>query len=253
MAWFNSKKNNPPPSQANGNEREESEEESEEDFNEFENVIGFDNDTITGIDNDTITGIDTSNGINYGKDNDLNNNAYDDSDELNNDANYDDYSEPSHSNNEAGIISPSFQQPSTVIQQYRQIDSAQQGYNLIAGIEDVPLRYKDQNLLPELVAISLQYNNFAGNSELAEWQIKGRGLIRKYQMNHSDNPLDGRFVAGITYINDMLIWRGKNGFERKMCNNNLTGVIEENGTESSPRANQPQKRKSFLSSMFGGN
>lgn len=237
MAWFNAKKNNPP-----------TPDDEEEDYNEFDDVAGFDNDEITGID--------TSKGIIYNNQSDgfginIGSNKYDDSEDLNGDE--DDYDNDRGRNDDDNIVSPSFKHPSTVVNQYRQIDSAQQGYNLIAGIDDVPLKYRDQNLLPELVGISLQYNNFDGNAELVEWQIKARSLIRQYQMNHPDAPLNGRDVAGITYMNDLFIWRSKNGFERKMCNSNLTGVIEENGTESSPRASQPQKRKGFLSSMFGGN
>lgn len=136
------------------------------------------------------------------------------------------------------------------ISRYQSIDSAQQGFDIIAGINDVPQHYRDDNLLPELVMASIQYNNFQTKADVAEWQIKARDLLRKHEMYKPDYSLSPRDIAGYVYINDLQLSRATRGFERKMSNNNLSGVIEENSSEASPDA-QP-KRKSAFASMFGG-
>ena len=136
------------------------------------------------------------------------------------------------------------------ISRYQSIDSAQQGFDIIAGINDVPQHYRDDNLLPELVMASIQYNNFQTKADVAEWQIKARDLLRKHEMYKPDYSLSPRDIAGYVYINDLQLCRATRGFERKMSNNNLSGVIEENSSEASPDA-QP-KRKSAFASMFGG-
>lgn len=150
------------------------------------------------------------------------------------------------------LDSPSiYSQPSTTINHYQSIESAQQGFDIIAGINDIPLKYRDENLIPELVAPSIQYNRFKGNMAIAEWQIKRRSLIRKQQMYRQDFPLDDRDVAGYEYINDLLLSRADDGFERKMSNNNLNGVYQENATESAP-SSSGRRKGGFFGSMFGG-
>lgn len=157
-------------------------------------------------------------------------------------------------NEETTDIQPSFDDEVPVamnsVSRYQSIDSAQQGFDIIAGINDVPQHYRDDNLLPELVMPSIQYNNFRTKSDVVEWQIKARALIRKHEMYKPDYSLCPRDIAGYTYINDLQLSRATMGFERKMSNNNLSGVIEENSSEASPDA-QP-KRKSAFASMFGG-
>lgn len=149
------------------------------------------------------------------------------------------------------LDSPSiYSQPSTTVNHYQSIESAQQGFDIIAGINDIPTKYRDENLLPELVAPSIQYNRFKGNVAQAEWQIKARSIIRKHQMYRPDYPLDDRDIAGYTYINDLLLTRADDGFERKMSNNNLNGVYQENATESAPTSS---KRRSMFGGFFGGN
>lgn len=150
------------------------------------------------------------------------------------------------------LDSPSiYGQPSTTVNQYQSIESAQQGFDIIAGINDIPTKYRDENLIPELVAPSIQYNRFKGAVAQAEWQIKARSLIRKHQMYRGDYPLDDRDIAGYTYLNDLLLTRADDGFERKMSNNNLNGVYQENATESAP-VSSSKRRGGFFGSMFGG-
>lgn len=147
--------------------------------------------------------------------------------------------------------SPSiYRTPSTTVNNYQSIESAQQGFDIIAGINDIPLKYRDENLLPELVAPSIQYNRFRGTADVIEWQIKARNLIRKHQMYCPEFEISERVVYGYTYINDLLLSRAVDGFERKMSNSNLSGVFEENASESAP-ASAPRKKGGF-SSMFGG-
>lgn len=136
------------------------------------------------------------------------------------------------------------------VSRYQSIDSAQQGFDVISGINDIPQHYRDDNLLPELVMPSIQYNNFQTKADVAEWQVKARSLLRKHEIYKPEYSLSPRDIAGYTYLNDLQLWRATRGFERKMSNNNLSGVIEENSSEASPDA-QP-KRKSAFASMFGG-
>lgn len=172
--------------------------------------------------------------------------------EFGDDFNYENNSEEDEEL-DSNEISPTYNDAPTAmnsISRYQSIDSAQQGFDVISGINDVPQHYRDDNLLPELVMPSIQYNNFQTKADVAEWQVKARSLLRKHEIYKPEYSLSPRDIAGYTYINDLQLWRATRGFERKMSNNNLSGVIEENSSEASPDA-QP-KRKSAFASMFGG-
>ena len=52
------------------------------------------------------------------------------------------------------------------VSRYQSIDSAQQGFDVISGINDIPQHYRDDNLLPELVMPSIQYNNFQTKADV---------------------------------------------------------------------------------------
>lgn len=219
----------------------------------FGNKSNDDDNTEYRYLNDEVSGIDTSNGISLYEDDD--DDDFDDDETYTNDSN--DYSTSTNSKyvNQLDTArnltySP---QPQAVINNYRQIDSAEDTYALIAGINDIPIRYRNPEIPTELTAISLQFNKFSFY-DIAEWQVKARGLIRKHQMENPHKRLSGRNIAGLTYINDTLIYRSRDGFERRMCNPNLTGVIEESNTESTPHFGGSTKKpkKSFLSSLFGG-
>lgn len=130
-----------------------------------------------------------------------------------------------------------------------EIMTAQESFNIISGINEIPTRYKE--IAPELLTSLITYNNFSGESNIAEWQIKSRTNLRKRQMFNVTKPITGQDISTITYFNDLLLTRGKNGFERKMSNSSLSGVLSEAELESAPRTQNPQK-KGLLSSIFGG-
>ncbi|MCK9577101.1 MAG: hypothetical protein M0R51_14450 [Clostridia bacterium] len=128
--------------------------------------------------------------------------------------------------------------------------TAQDNYNIISGINEIPPRYKE--LAPELLTTLITYNNIIGDAAKAEWQIKTRNNLRKRQMYMSDSPITGIDIPVITYFNDLLLTRGTNGFERKMSISTLSGVMSEAELESAPRSANIQQKKGFLASIFGG-
>jgi hypothetical protein len=128
--------------------------------------------------------------------------------------------------------------------------TAQDNYNIISGINEIPPKYKEQ--APELLTTLITYNNIVGDAAKAEWQIKTRNNLRKRQMYMPNNPITGEDIVVITYYNDLLLTRGTNGFERKMSVSTLSGVVSEAELESAPRSANIQQKRGFLASIFGG-
>jgi hypothetical protein len=126
--------------------------------------------------------------------------------------------------------------------------TAQESFNIISGVNEIPPRYKE--LAPELLTTLITFNNFRGNSSIAEWQIKSRNNLRNHMMFNATRRITGEDASTITYYNDLLLTNGLDGFARKMSISTLSGVLSEADMESAPRTNNPQK-KGFLASVFG--
>ena len=131
-----------------------------------------------------------------------------------------------------------------------EILTAQDQFNIISGVNEIPPRYRE--LAPELTSHLITYNNILGNVEMSEWQIKSRSVLRKRQMSNPLSGMTGADKSTITYFNDLLLTRARNGFERKMSISSLSGVLSEAEMESAPYSATPQK-KGILDSIFNRN